>query len=71
LKQGEGIRVFSRPDRLEKWLKSQNLTLKDREHLITDAGKTIPGFTKEKQGVEFLFILPLPSDWMTELLKSK
>jgi len=58
LKQGEGIRVFSRPDRLEKWLKSQNLTLKDREHLITDAGKTIPGFTKEKQGVEFFVHSP-------------
>ncbi|WP_370156483.1 hypothetical protein [Ferrovibrio sp.] len=45
LKQGKGIRVFSRPEHLKAWLESEGLTLESRRHLITDAGQTVPGFT--------------------------
>ena len=61
LRTGRGIRVFSRPEKLKDWLKEQGLTLKDREHLITDAGQFIPGFTKIGQGVEFFVHSPFAS----------
>ena len=55
LVQGEGIRVFSRPDALKDWLKEHGLTVQNRAHLITDAGQTIPGFSTNQEGVE-LFV---------------
>ena len=60
LRQGQGIRVFSRPEKLESWLNKQNpkLTLEDRKHLIDDAGKLVPGFSKDKEGVEFFLHSP-------------
>jgi hypothetical protein len=51
--QGRGIRVFSRPARLEAWLKQNGLTLASRAHLITDAGQLVPN-----QGVEFFIHSP-------------
>lgn len=51
--KGEGIRVFSRPKALEAWLNSKGIRLEDRAHLITDAGKVVPGFDKWVDGVEF------------------
>ena len=53
LKQGKGIRVFSKPDKLKAWLEANNLKLEDRLHLITDAGQLVPGFTLADDGVEF------------------
>lgn len=61
LKQGSGVRVFSRPAKLEAWLMSQGLTLKSREGLITDAGQLVPGWTKEGAGVEFFVHSPFAS----------
>lgn len=60
LRQGKGIRVFSRPKKLESWLNKQNpkLTLEDRKHLIDDAGKCVPGFSKDNEGVEFFLHSP-------------
>ncbi len=58
LKQKKGIRVFSRPKRLEAWLKKNGMTLEEVKHLITDAGNTVPGFTKESEGVEFFVHSP-------------
>ena len=58
LMQGEGIRVFSRPAKLEKWLNAQGLTLESRAHLITDAGQLVPGFSRTQQGVEFFVHSP-------------
>jgi hypothetical protein len=46
LKQGKGIRVFSRPAALKTWLEAQNLTLASRAHLITDAGLYVPGWER-------------------------
>lgn len=61
LLKGEGIRVFSRPDKLEGWLKKNGLSLASRAHLITDAGQLIPGYTKDGQGVEFFIHSPFAS----------
>lgn len=58
LKEGEGIRVFSKPELLEDWLKEQGLELKDREDLITNAGETIPGYIKSADGIEFFVHAP-------------
>ena len=51
LKQGKGIRVFSRPDKLTEWLRQQNLSLADRQHLITDAGLLIPGYSLDRMAL--------------------
>lgn len=61
LKQGLGIRVFSGPGQLTDWLAKQGLTLADRQHLITDAGNLIPGFTLATDGVEFFVHSPYAS----------
>jgi beta-lactamase superfamily II metal-dependent hydrolase len=61
LKKGEGIRVFSRPDKLKGWLEDNGLTLESRAHLITDAGQLIPGYSKNSQGVEFFVHSPFAS----------
>jgi len=58
---GQGIRVFSRPAKLEAWFKSQGLTLASREHLITDAGQTVPGWSMASEGVEFFVHSPFAS----------
>ena len=58
LKEGKGIRVFSRPAALGDWLESNGTSLQQRQHLITDAGKLAPEFTLEKDGVEFFVHSP-------------
>lgn len=42
--EGKGIRVFSRPGRLEDFCKRNGIRLADRLHLVTDAGKLVPGY---------------------------
>ena len=58
LKNGERIRVFGRPERLKAWLEANGLSLESRSHLITDAGRLIPGFQKDKDEVEFFLHSP-------------
>jgi len=58
LKEGKGIQVFSKPEKLKKWLEENNLNLDSRRHLITDAGDLAKGFSIKNDGVEFF--LPLP-----------
>lgn len=53
LKEGKGIRVFSKPEKLKKWLEENGLTVEDRRNLITDAGQVVPGFTLDVDQVEF------------------
>lgn len=55
---GKRIRVFSKPDALCEWLEDQGIDVKDREHLITGAGETVPGFSKSSEGVEFFIHAP-------------
>lgn len=61
LKQGTGIRVFSRPDKLKQWLENEGISFGSRQHLITDAGQVIPGFTLADSGVEFFVHSPFAS----------
>jgi hypothetical protein len=58
LRQGRGVRVFSRPDGLREWLAKEGLDFSSVAHLITDAGQLIPGFDKFEQGVEFFVHSP-------------
>ncbi len=58
LKKGKGIKVFSRPEKLKEWLDGEGLTIEERLNCIVDAGKTIPGFSKKDQGVEFFVHSP-------------
>ena len=57
-KAGSGIRVFSRPGRLKDWCKKNNVSWKDRAHLITDAGNTTVEFTRARDNVEFFVHSP-------------
>jgi hypothetical protein len=61
LREGKNIRVFSRPEKLKEWLAKEGLTLEQRAHCMVDAGKTVPGFTQEIQGVEFFVHSPFGS----------
>jgi hypothetical protein len=47
LREGKGILVFSRPARLKKWMEDNGIDYESRKHLIVDAGKLVPGYTKE------------------------
>ena len=58
LRKGEGIRVFSKPSALKDWLESEGLSLEDRQDLITDAGRIVPGFDLGADGVEFFVHSP-------------
>lgn len=58
LREGRGIRVFSRPELLRRWLEYQGFALESRAHLITDAGGLIPGWSKDGEGVEFFVHSP-------------
>nr|WP_281722671.1 hypothetical protein [Nitrosomonas nitrosa] len=57
-KNGAGIRVFSRPDRLRKWCERNGINIEDRLGLLTDAGKVAPEFSLEADGVEFFVHSP-------------
>ena len=61
LENGRGVRVFSRPEALKDWLESRGLTLRERMHLITDAGQLVPGFDRNGAGVEFFAHSPFSS----------
>jgi hypothetical protein len=58
LREGWGIRVFSRPEQLRGWLENEGYTLDSRAHLITDAGTLVPGWNKGAEGVEFFVHSP-------------
>lgn len=58
LKKGYGIRVFSRPDALKKWLEDNDLTLESRKALITDAGQCAKELSLAIDGVEFFVHSP-------------
>lgn len=51
--KGYGIVVFSRPERLRDWLAKHDLTVDQRRSFFVDAGKLVPGFSLETDGVEF------------------
>ena len=53
LKEGKGIIVFSRPERLKEWLEENGLTIEERQHCFVDAGHLVPGFSLKDDCVEF------------------
>ena len=57
-RQAKGIRVFSRPERLEKWCEKNHIKFEDRLHLITDAGEIAPEFSLRKDQIEFFVHSP-------------
>lgn len=62
LREGKGIRVFSRPERLKEWMENEGIDFEARKHLIVDAGRTVPGF--EKTGPERVeFFVHCPFGW--------
>ncbi|WP_193009550.1 hypothetical protein [Roseomonas sp. FDAARGOS_362] len=51
--EGKGIRVFSRPEALDEFLRERDIDPAKRRNLITDAGTLCPEFNLEHDGVEF------------------
>lgn len=58
LKEGKGIKVFSRPDALSDWLEEHGLSIKDRLNCIVDAGTVVEGFDLDADGIEFFAHAP-------------
>ncbi|MEM0949134.1 MAG: hypothetical protein AAGK37_17185 [Pseudomonadota bacterium] len=59
LRQGKGIRVFSRPERLKAWMEVEGIDFESRKHLIVDAGKLVPGYALTgPEKVEFFVHCP-------------
>jgi len=52
LREGRGIRVFSKPEKLKAWFDGNGISLDSRRHLITDAGQLVPDFKLDVDGVE-------------------
>lgn len=57
-REGKGIRVFSRPERLRKWCEKNDIDLDDRLDIISDAGTVAPEFSLDKDKVEFFVHSP-------------
>lgn len=57
LLEGKGIKVFSHPAEIDKWLhpalKDRGLPNDARDHLFVDAGKVVDSFSLAADGVEF------------------
>jgi len=62
LKNKKNIKVISKPEKLEDWLKEQGLTLDSVKHLIMRAGNVADGFTIEDDGVEFFIHAPFSKE---------
>ena len=58
LKKGKGIRVISKPELLDDWLKDQGIDPRSRRHLIVGAGNLMPGFSLRDKGIEFFVHAP-------------
>lgn len=58
LKRGSGIRVFSCPRTLERWMHREGLDPSSREHLITHAGTCVPEFSLAREGFEVFVHAP-------------
>ena len=59
LRKGKGVRVFSRPEALKKWIEDEGLDFEELKHLIVDAGQLVPGYSKSgPERVEFFVHCP-------------
>lgn len=60
LLEGKGIKVFSTPKNLEKWLTSRGMSLAERESCFVKAGTLVDGFgLDDQEGAEFFAHCPL------------
>ncbi len=57
-RHGQGIRVFSRPERLRKWCEANDIDLDDRLGMISDAGSVTPEFSLARDKAEFFVHSP-------------
>ena len=62
LKAGKGVLIFSRPDRLKRWMEKNGIDYESRKHLIVDAGRLVPGYSKEDAG-QAEFFVHCPFGW--------
>ena len=62
LKTGKGVLIFSRPDRLKQWMKKNDIDYDSRKHLIVDAGRLVPGYSKEG-AAQAEFFVHSPFGW--------
>lgn len=53
LREGYGIRVFSKPKAVKSLLEKLEIPFEERRHLFTDAGQLAEGFSLATDGVEF------------------
>jgi hypothetical protein len=59
LREGKGILIFSRAERLKEWMAANGIDFESRKHLFVDAGKTVPGYSKDgPEQVEFFAHCP-------------
>ena len=54
----KGIRVFAHPEHLKDWLEKKGKKLADYIELICDAGRLVPGWSIEGNGIEFFVHSP-------------
>lgn len=66
--KGEGIRVFSHPEKLDAFLKDNGIDPASRRHLISDAGTLCPEFRLETDCVEFFVHSPFAEHCDGELI---
>lgn len=65
LREGKGIKVFSRPENLAGLLDEWGLSVEDRRHCIVNAGELVPGFSVS--GPEQAeFFVHSPFAWRTD-----
>lgn len=62
LKAGKGVLIFSRPERLKRWMEKNGIDYKSREHLIVNAGSVVPGYNK-KGAAQAEFFIHCPFAW--------
>lgn len=62
LKEGKGVLVFSRPEALEGWMEENGIDFESRKHLMVNAGKLVPGYTKEG-AAQAEFFVHSPFGW--------
>jgi hypothetical protein len=66
--EGKGIRVFSRPEALDEFLRERDIDPAKRRNLITDAGTLCPEFNREHDGVEFFAHSPFAEHCDDEII---
>ena len=62
LRNGQRVRVFGHPTALQEWFEEHGMRSSSRDHLITDAGSLVPGFSFNPSGVEIFVHSPFAEE---------